>query len=550
MILVQHLRFSTLHQDHRGEDLEGLAAAVEVLQEECPASWFSNPGEPAGPPPKRLRKGPAGPSGAAASSAIVGGSSALAMAAPAAAAASAALATAGMRGDDMITISRRHMQAILDGLERAAKCAAHAVRISRAARDGFEDLLGTFFRESRVSAGTFSGVADSRMLRFINRTPSQFFICVFCVPFFRLAGGAAPPRRHHQGCPGLPLSRGPGARAAAGRAARAAGGRAQPARAARALPGAGPRRASGGRALIRGSGRSARALPGTARSRRAPAGRAHAASARRGPGAHAAGRAHARASAGGRAQPARAGGRRAPGAGGRAARSLGSQAVTAFFGEFLFLVFLCVCEFPVPHTHTHTHTHMQSLLHLRCANSRRRTHSPGGRATGRDFAAAPAAHSGRAASGRSAQCARKKLLARVFLRGARAQLACLLAHNVVLWGWDRWHPTTAPSRVRVCWLLRRQAFARDCVFVCSIGRYSGVFCVFVSSIATGLPLVVRYRMLCVRLACSGLPFFARSCASSSGLPLVAHCEASSGLPLLPRSCLSCFIQRGTACRAL
>ena len=126
-----------LDDPSKGEDLQGIVDATEVLEESVPACRFENTAttESAGPPAKRQRRAPATGSVIAASAAS---------AASSASASAVAVAAAHVaRGEATVTMSRAHLQAIVDALDRAARCAAHAVHICRAARDGFEDRLGT-----------------------------------------------------------------------------------------------------------------------------------------------------------------------------------------------------------------------------------------------------------------------------------------------------------------------------------------------------------------------------------------------------------------------
>ena len=102
-------------------------ASIEVQEQEVPAAWIDG-AEPAGPPPKRQRRAPI-----AAGSAASSGSTDI-----------AAVAAASSGSDGTVCVKRSALEAMLDAVERAAKCAAHAVHICRAARDGFEDRFGTF----------------------------------------------------------------------------------------------------------------------------------------------------------------------------------------------------------------------------------------------------------------------------------------------------------------------------------------------------------------------------------------------------------------------
>lgn len=110
---------------------------VDVAEEEVPKEWFEEQ------QPKRARTtapapAPAaiGASASSSASAAIGVSNS-ALAAIVAAASSAPLAR--HEPDDNVLVRRALLQMTVGSTERASKAAAHAVHISRAARDGFED---------------------------------------------------------------------------------------------------------------------------------------------------------------------------------------------------------------------------------------------------------------------------------------------------------------------------------------------------------------------------------------------------------------------------
>lgn len=120
-VMLQHLRNSSLHREAQSVDLESLVQEAVVEVEEVPASYFDE-----GPAPKRQRVSAPSASSAASSSQTL-----------ALAAGSPTVVASG--SEELVTIRKGLLQSLVDASERATAAAAHAVTISRMARDAFEE---------------------------------------------------------------------------------------------------------------------------------------------------------------------------------------------------------------------------------------------------------------------------------------------------------------------------------------------------------------------------------------------------------------------------